>query len=74
MGLKPCPFCGGKGNVVRDQCSDLGGVFVFVKCNSCRASSGEKYHSNGNDCPQTYQEVRDAWNARATTQDGKDTG
>ena len=63
--LKPCPFCGGKAHVSRDHCPDEGGIFLFVKCHSCRSQSGEKYHSKGNDCPQTYAEVRDKWNTRA---------
>jgi RecJ-like exonuclease len=65
--LLPCPFCGGKGYVFRDHCPDGGGIFLSVRCHNCRAESGEKYCSQGNDCPQTYQEVRDAWNARADT-------
>lgn len=63
--LKPCPFCGGDASIARDHCIDGGGIFLSVKCHTCRAKSGEKYHSHGNDCPQTYQEVRDAWNTRA---------
>lgn len=63
--LKPCPFCGSAGSVYRDHCADAQGVFLTVKCRTCGAKSGEKYHSIGNDCPQTYQEARDVWNTRA---------
>lgn len=64
-GLKPCPFCGSEASMARDYCADSGGTFLSIKCSGCRAQSGEKYHSRGNDCPQTYQEVRDAWSRRA---------
>lgn len=63
--LLPCPFCGDKAGVNREHCLDGSGIFLTVKCGKCRAKSGEKYHTHGNDCPQTYQEVRDLWNTRA---------
>lgn len=66
--LKPCPFCGGKAFVAREHCQDGGGTYVFVKCAGCRAKSGEFYFSKGNDCPQTYVSVREAWNTRATSE------
>ena len=61
--VQPCPFCGSnKVNVERDHNGD--GVFAFIACGNCRAKSRETYYSNGNDCPQTYQGLRDAWNKR----------
>lgn len=59
----------------RDLCVDGGGVFLSIKCRQCGAKSRDKYHSHGNDCPQTYQEVRDAWNTRTdATKDGLSWG
>jgi Lar family restriction alleviation protein len=63
--LKPCPFCGGRGRITKDADPDFTGYFIAVKCNDCGATSRQKYFSNGNDCPLTYQECRDEWNTRA---------
>ena len=63
--LLPCPFCGSdKINVERDH-SQGAGVFACMACQNCRTKTRETYYSNGNDCPQTYQGLRDAWNTRA---------
>ncbi|TCK87315.1 Lar family restriction alleviation protein [Paraburkholderia sp. BL9I2N2] len=62
--LKPCPFCGSsKVGIASEHDSDTGGVFLSIKCSSCRASSGAGFSTDP--CPQTYQEVRDEWNRRA---------
>jgi hypothetical protein len=63
--LLPCPFCGGKADMRREPCPDGGGYFAFIQCRDCRAKGADTYYSAGNDCPQTYQGRRDAWNARA---------
>lgn len=65
--LKCCPFCGGKGQI-RDEAGDPFddiGRFYYVRCVDCRAQSGSKYASNGNDCPIFYEEVRQEWNQRS---------
>ena len=62
--LKPCPFCGGEGRMNREADPDGFGYFIAIECRNCRARSRPKYYSNGNDCPQTYQECRDEWNTR----------
>lgn len=62
--LKPCPFCGSSALVASEPDTNDFGVFRFVECMTCRARSGGKFHSHGNDCPQTYAEVRAAWNRR----------
>lgn len=62
--LKPCPFCGGAAHIAREYDPDGFGKFYFVKCSKCRAQSGLKYASNGNDCPIFYSEVRSEWNQR----------
>jgi Lar family restriction alleviation protein len=64
--LKPCPFCGGHASIARQDDADGFGLFLNVACRTCRASTAQQYASNGNDCPQTYAEVRAAWNGRAS--------
>ena len=68
--LKACPFCGGSARIVREMDSDGFGAFYAVACGTCRASSGNQYASNGNDCPLMYGEVRDKWNTRPTPAPG----
>ena len=63
--LAACPFCGGKSHIGRESDLDGFGTFYFVQCDKCRARSGQKYVSTGNDCPLFYAEVRDEWNRRA---------
>lgn len=63
--LLPCPFCGGRGLMSREPDLDGFGTFLSIQCVACRGRSRPKYYSRGNDCPQTYQEVRDEWNTRA---------
>lgn len=63
--LKPCAHCGGKAMVERDMCPDGYGVFAHVKCQGCGSRSKSVYYSHGNDCPLTYEGIRDAWNTRA---------
>jgi Lar family restriction alleviation protein len=63
--LLNCPFCGSeKVGMSSEHDSDTGGVFLSIKCSGCRASSGAGFSTDA--CPQTYQEVRDEWNRRAT--------
>lgn len=65
--LLPCPFCGGHAYITSEADHPeygSGGRFYFVKCHSCRAQSGSKYASPGNDCPNFYAEVREEWNQR----------
>lgn len=66
--LKPCPFCGSEAYMASDHDPDGYGKFRFMECRKCRARSTGKYHSNGNDCPIFYEEVRALWNTRATLQ------
>lgn len=65
MELKNCPFCDHQARIDRDTFSDKHGVFLYVKCKGCGATSRHKYHSHGSDCPQKYEEVRQQWNTRA---------
>ncbi|EME1467920.1 Lar family restriction alleviation protein [Serratia marcescens] len=74
--LKPCPFCGGAAHItseVGDPWDDIG-KFHYVRCGTCRARSGAKYASNGNDCPIFYQEVRAEWNHRSGDAEGCSNG
>ena len=64
--LLPCPFCGKeKPNMTREYCDDDFGIFYFIKCYGCNASSRKHFASKGNDCPNFYSEVRGSWNTRA---------
>ena len=63
--LKPCPFCGGeKVGMATEHDADGFGMFKFIACKACGASSRRHFVSNGNECPQFYEEVRDSWNSR----------
>lgn len=63
--LKPCPFCGGEARIDTEYDMDGFGNFHKVECKSCGASSKAHFCSQGNECPQYYQEVRDDWQNRA---------
>lgn len=63
--LLPCPFCGGNSRIYRESDMDGFGQFLSVRCHTCGCQSQPQYAGNGNDCPLTYQEVRDKWNTRA---------
>jgi Lar family restriction alleviation protein len=55
MGLKRCPFCGGKPktqHTTNDKQEDL----IFVECSNCEAASGEFL---------SHEEAATAWNRRA---------
>lgn len=62
--LKVCPFCEGEASI-RSECDMDGfGYFHWVECKKCRARSANHFVSQGNECPQYYQEVREDWNNR----------
>ena len=50
--LKPCPFCGGKGQVIKWHRHDK----FFIVCQVCGTSVG-----NASDCRKSAKE---AWNTR----------
>jgi transcription elongation factor Elf1 len=62
--LLDCPFCGGKPGVAREYDCDTGGRFFSIKCDSCGASSRQKYAGKGDDCPNFYSELAHDWNQR----------
>ena len=65
LNLKPCPFCGGeKVGVATEHDADGFGMFKFIACKACGASSRRHFVSSGNECPQFYGQVRDSWNRR----------
>ncbi|PTA90959.1 hypothetical protein C9415_21575 [Kluyvera sp. Nf5] len=72
--LLPCPFCGHTVPYLTSEPDHpeygSGGRFYYVKCPKCRAQSGSKYASPGNDCQIFYSEVRDEWNQRAVESKG----
>lgn len=69
--LKPCPFCGDKRVAIHYEHDPDGfGKFSIVRCHACGAQSQGVFASTGNDCPLHYEEVRDAWNRRATPAPG----
>lgn len=64
--LLPCPFCGSdKVGWAAEYDGDGFGVYHSIKCQGCMGQGAQHYVSNGNDCPQHRQEVRDSWNRRA---------
>lgn len=64
--LKPCPFCGGSGDIRRSIDVDDFGTFYSVKCNNCGAQAKE--HFAAETCPEFFAGVRESWNTRADTQ------
>lgn len=56
--LKPCPFCGGKAELVRTQ-----NFLYHIKCKKCRATVGEIKKPPSDF--RTKLEVIEAWNTRA---------
>lgn len=72
--LLPCPFCGSNTPYLTSEPDHpeygSGGRFYYVKCPACRAQSGSKYASPGNDCQIFYSEVRNEWNQRAVGSKG----
>lgn len=66
MELLNCPFCGGKGSMLKSYDPDGAGAFHFIQCGTCRAKGAEFYAVET--CPIFYGQVRDAWNTRAAMQ------
>lgn len=58
--LKPCPFCGGNANLIKNKDFDMRFYCVipyyFVMCSQCRAQSNKL---------ETDKEAIEAWNKRA---------
>ena len=52
--LKPCPFCGGKAEIIKTYST------IWVKCLDCHASTT---------CRPTEAEAAKIWNRRAGEQD-----
>jgi Lar family restriction alleviation protein len=68
-GLLPCPFCGGPAHIRRSHDPD-NMLHLSVMCGECGAESYSQWMHPGNDCPQTYEEVRERWNRRVPTEKG----
>lgn len=46
-GLKPCPFCGGKGELTfkgQKLCDDTVKGFIIVRCTTCGAAAKGQYY------------------------------
>ena len=56
--LKPCPFCGGKANMIKNECEENGftGWFVFHDCRSLQDIRTK--------IKDTREEAADCWNKR----------
>lgn len=65
--LLPCPFCGSDARISTEHDEDAFGLFYYVICQKCRSRSSSKFVSNGEECPNFYEEVRELWNARHQT-------
>lgn len=63
--LKNCPFCGGKAHIDTEYDMDGFGNFHKVECLDCGASSKQHFCTQGNECPEYYNEVREDWQNRA---------
>ena len=53
--LKPCPFCGGRGEMIEHSFHNLPSSFGVV-CKRCRSQSSQWY--------DTKEEAADGWNRR----------
>ena len=60
--LKKCPACGGEAWINRDYDTDGFGKFLSYKCINCGFQS--RPHFCSEECPLTYQEVKDTWNTQ----------
>ena len=60
-GLKPCPFCGGKAELVEDVWSD--NEYCYVTCVDC--------HAGTNAC-DTQDEAVAKWNSRVSEAEEKE--
>ena len=60
MGLKLCPFCGGRGHAAYDERTEPKYAWIF--CTQCRAKT--RSFSDA-ECDDPVQAAADAWNARA---------
>ena len=58
--IKPCPACGDEAMINRDYDADGFGKFISYKCSDCGFQS--RAHFCSEECPITYQEIRDTWN------------
>lgn len=66
IGLKPCPFCGGKAIIMRLESLETGFVSYYVSHNdpfNCAYAIKQQSAS------ETIQEAANKWNRRADTND-----
>ena len=64
--LLPCPVCDGSASM-RNTWDPDGCYWAHIECDKCGTRSrGNWVTSQMDACPIFYQEVRDAWNARAS--------
>lgn len=71
--LKPCPFCGGTGNLYCNYSRAYRGYFVSVKCDIC-GSSGKPYRSSDDPEDSNWSnyacaQACAAWNMRQEEKD-----
>ena len=64
--LKPCPFCGGKVNIMRLEHLENGFVSYYVSHSDIFNCA---YEIRQQSASETMQEAADKWNRRADTDD-----
>ena len=64
IGLKPCPFCGGKVIIMRLECLENGFVSYYVSHNDPFNCT---YEIKQQSASETMQEAANKWNRRADT-------
>ena len=58
--LRPCPFCGGKGSMRKDEKHDV----AFVRCLKCGCKTASAHRLMYDDWSEAVQIATDLWNIR----------
>jgi len=73
MMLKPCPFCGGKAEIITDEGYNTAGKltpYIVVRCRKCgvRFPAQHFFHTNEDERADILQYLTERWNSREDTQ------
>ena len=69
--LKKCPFCGGIGNMSREDDTHEFGAFFSIDCLECGCQGQQIYKADGILCAPLLTELTTLWNTRHTPPEGE---